>query len=126
MENTRLAGHILPHEGRLNSGRQAEGAGVCSCGATSEVLPSANARKKWHAEHKDLIRTRGFDHLAAYPATAEQVRALIADLEADAAWQHMTYGGSTDPEDQAAIGRLVGLQDALRMVREHLTPKAAS
>lgn len=126
MQTTRLAGHILPHEGRLSAGRQAEGVGVCSCGATSEVLPSANARKRWHAEHKDLIRTRGFDHLAAYPATAQQVRALIAALESDIAWQREMYGNSKDPAEKSAIGRLIGMEDALRIVREHLTPKPAA
>lgn len=48
---------------------------------------------------------------------------LIADLEADVAWQQKTYGGSTDPREKSALGRLVGMQDALRMVRQHLTPK---
>lgn len=28
------------------------GIGVCRCGATSPVLPSNAARKRWHAEHK--------------------------------------------------------------------------
>ncbi len=60
MKANRLSGHILPNEGRLprnyDSQNAAEGPAVCSCGATSEALPSASARKKWHREHKDEIR----------------------------------------------------------------------
>lgn len=127
MQVNRLSGHILPNEGRINAGRTAEGHAVCSCGATSpESLPSANARKAWHRDHKALIRTRGVDHLAAYPATAEQVAALLADLETQVAWQRQMYGNSKDPAEKSALGRLVGMEDALRIVREHLTPKAAS
>jgi hypothetical protein len=62
----RLAGHELPHEGkatkkeRRNFAPQQTGLAVghtyCSCGARSPELPSDNARKRWHREHKDEIR----------------------------------------------------------------------
>lgn len=51
-------------------------------------------------------------------------RALISSLEAEVDWQREKYGDSTDPADRSAVGRLVGVEDALRMVWEHLTPKA--
>lgn len=69
--NTRLSGHELQYEGapyrlegrravRIDSSyyatRAGEGRGLCSCGAYSKVLPSAAARKRWHAEHKDAVR----------------------------------------------------------------------
>jgi hypothetical protein len=60
MRANRLAGHILPNEGRIFGNGigypQAEGVARCSCGATSEVLQSANARKAWHRAHKDAVR----------------------------------------------------------------------
>lgn len=60
MRANRLAGHILPNEGRIFGNGigypKAEGRAECSCGATSEVLPSANARKKWHRGHKAAVR----------------------------------------------------------------------
>jgi hypothetical protein len=56
MKPSRLAGHTLPHEGRLTSDYHAPGNGpgvaTCSCGEQSPVLPSTNARKAWHREHK--------------------------------------------------------------------------
>jgi hypothetical protein len=64
MRNTnRLVGHELPWEGRLNNDRfseirNGEGATHCSCGEPSPVLPTTNARKRWHQEHKDAIRAR--------------------------------------------------------------------
>ena len=61
--NTRVKGHGLLHEGRYwnglayVSGGMAHG--ICSCGAGSEPLPSALARKRWHREHKtDIITAR--------------------------------------------------------------------
>jgi hypothetical protein len=52
----RLAGHGLRHEGRYWTGlRYVSGGmapGVCECGAKSDDLPSANARKRWHRDHK--------------------------------------------------------------------------
>jgi hypothetical protein len=60
MRSNRLAGHTLPNEGRINGlsvgYSQCCGPAVCSCGAESEVLHGANARKRWHREHKDKIR----------------------------------------------------------------------
>jgi hypothetical protein len=127
MRANRLAGHILPNEGRLNAGRTAEGRAQCSCGATSEVLPSASARRRWHREeHKERVRECGVDRFALYPASVEQVAGLFAALEADVAWQRQMYGNSSDPAEKSAVGRLIGMEDALRTVREHLTPKAAS
>lgn len=32
------------------------GRGLCACGATSDVLPSAGQRRRWHREHKQAIR----------------------------------------------------------------------
>ena len=67
MNANRLAGHTLASEGApylLNEqgemqrqwkrygGVSGEGRGLCSCGATSEILPSAYRRKKWHRAHK--------------------------------------------------------------------------
>ena len=68
--NTRLPGHELWSEGApYRRGDQAhvrcggwmlgtsgEGYAVCSCGATSEVLTSANKRKQWHRDHKQTIK----------------------------------------------------------------------
>ena len=58
---TRLAGHGLFNEGRYWTGfRYVSGGmatGVCECGAKSKPLPSANARKKWHRDHKNDIRS---------------------------------------------------------------------
>jgi hypothetical protein len=61
MKNTRLAGHGLRYEGRYyapGSGYRSGGMapGTCECGAKSEPLPSAAARKRWHAGHKADIR----------------------------------------------------------------------
>lgn len=30
----------------------------CECGALSEELPSGNARRRWHAEHKATLITK--------------------------------------------------------------------
>jgi len=60
MTPNRLAGHILPNEGRINTNglgtAQPCGPARCSCGATSGVLHSANARRRWHRQHKDEVR----------------------------------------------------------------------
>lgn len=65
--NTRLAGHGLQAEGKpyvpgeeelwLRT-HQAVGVGLCSCGATSDVVNSDGARKRWHAEHKQAVRAQ--------------------------------------------------------------------
>ncbi len=59
----RLSGHVLPYDGRLQvAGRLADGDAnasgrtVCSCGEESPLLPSTNARRQWHRDHKDRIR----------------------------------------------------------------------
>lgn len=63
-ENTRLPGHTLRSEGAAHVWRDGRyvrtaewtGKGLCSCGATSDVVGSNNARKRWHRAHKDAIR----------------------------------------------------------------------
>lgn len=60
------------------------------------------------------------------PIPFAKVEVLIADLNADIAWQRKTYGNSTDPAEKSAVGRLIGMEDALRMVRQHLTPKGGT
>lgn len=60
--NTRVAGHALPNEGRVRDAYgywTNEGTAVCSCGARSDSLSSTNARKRWHAEHKQQIAAEG-------------------------------------------------------------------
>jgi hypothetical protein len=67
--STRLPGHVLWSEGwpvettpghgpgwRSLSRRAGPGRALCECGEMSPVLDSANGRKRWHREHKDLIR----------------------------------------------------------------------
>lgn len=58
---TQIPGHGLQAEGRAygdngNGGwtriMVGDGVGLCSCGDTSEVLPSDAARKRWHKDHK--------------------------------------------------------------------------
>ncbi len=61
MESTRLAGHTLPNEGRIlnysiSFNSPQEGSLAFSCGVESPDMPSANARKKWHREHKAAVR----------------------------------------------------------------------
>ncbi|MFY1595453.1 hypothetical protein [Micromonospora sp. WMMD737] len=58
MKTNRLAGHTLPNEGRISRDGYPVccGPAVCSCGARSEGLHGANARKRWHRQHKDNIR----------------------------------------------------------------------
>jgi hypothetical protein len=33
--------------------------GVCECGAKSDLLSSGAARKRWHRDHKNEVRSRG-------------------------------------------------------------------
>jgi hypothetical protein len=63
----RLAGHGLRHEGRHwvpGVGYTAAGTapGICECGAESEPLPTAAARKRWHRDHKaeERMKTIGY------------------------------------------------------------------
>jgi hypothetical protein len=59
----KIHGHALMFEGRaythdaygLEFDFVAEGRGGCECGARSPALPSNNARKRWHREHKDAV-----------------------------------------------------------------------
>jgi len=60
----RLAGHELRNEGRVYGGYSAgyingPGRATCSCGFRSEELPSTNARKQWHRDHKARVRAGG-------------------------------------------------------------------
>jgi hypothetical protein len=62
MRSNRLAGHALPNEGRLYEYENGiypvqEGVATCSCGEKSDSLPSANARQKWHRDHKNDVRS---------------------------------------------------------------------
>lgn len=60
MRANRLAGHTLPNEGAIRDGIYivTVGSTRCSCGIESPVLPSDNARRKWHRDHKDTIRAQ--------------------------------------------------------------------
>lgn len=66
MRTNRLAGHGLPHEGRVWNGLTRQfgnyaGTTSCSCGLISPFLASTSARRKWHREHKDKIRGEDTD-----------------------------------------------------------------
>jgi hypothetical protein len=59
VNGNRLAGHGLIREGWPFIGTNIEarhrtgpGMAKCECGAMSDVLPSTNARKRWHRGHK--------------------------------------------------------------------------
>ncbi len=58
--NTLVPGHGLRHEGRYWNGHAYVTGGMapgkCSCGDESDPLPTAAARRRWHAEHKAQIR----------------------------------------------------------------------
>lgn len=65
----RVPGHTLVYEGAPHvwNGRRyeravrdgwgvgGEGKGLCSCGATSKVLTTGAARKRWHREHREAV-----------------------------------------------------------------------
>lgn len=75
---TRLPGHSLPLKGRVQlAGRligdgNGEGSAACSCGAYSPLLPSSRARRKWHRDHKNDIRSeRGLTPLVTAPHTPD-------------------------------------------------------
>lgn len=65
----RLDGHGLRNEGRYWSGLsyRSDGMapGICECGTESALLPSANARKRWHRDHKDELRRAAEEQFAA-------------------------------------------------------------
>ena len=62
---TQIRGHGLQSEGKpygdsgeggwMHLYQRHVGVGLCSCGATSEVLASDAARKRWHREHKAAV-----------------------------------------------------------------------
>ena len=70
--STRVRGHGLLSEGRPDERRQGdeedkpswhradrwmhEGHGLCQCGASSPLLDTNGARKRWHRQHKSEIR----------------------------------------------------------------------
>ncbi len=55
----RVRGHTLLSEGAAFTAKGyrhgCTGAGRCMCGAASPILPSDNARKAWHREHKQAV-----------------------------------------------------------------------
>lgn len=68
MTGARVSGHTLIDEGAAHDAngrrpyglsRRGDGHGRCSCGALSERLPSANARKRWHRDHKAAVMSSG-------------------------------------------------------------------
>lgn len=72
MRRTALKGHALQSEGKpyergeyggkwirvsyAQFPTSPAGVGLCECGATSPVLESNGARRRWHADHKEKIR----------------------------------------------------------------------
>lgn len=99
-KNTRLAGHTLRSEGMpfvwadWGEGydwRQPSnwtGKGICSCGATSEMLESNNQRKQWHAAHKAAVRAG----MSKQPPTAdltEAVRLIESAYREALLWAHI-------------------------------------
>ena len=86
--NTKLSGHVLVGQGIAHEpGDEIEhhvcgglwgnrvGYALCECGATSPVLDSDSARRRWHKTHKDEIRSDE----DAY--AADLARRLLADSE---------------------------------------------
>lgn len=65
MRNTQLAGHGLLNEGapfddagdRVHVSTSGPGRAKCSCGELSDPLPSGGARRRWHAAHKEAVRS---------------------------------------------------------------------
>lgn len=68
----RVPGHTLVAEGAAHVERTVHidtvvqirvrdrvGRGLCSCGATSSVLPSTGQRKRWHRDHKAAVLAGG-------------------------------------------------------------------
>jgi hypothetical protein len=65
MRRTALRGHALRGEGAAYIPGEEEpwircrghiGYGLCECGATSTTQWSNAARKRWHADHKEVVR----------------------------------------------------------------------
>lgn len=87
MKSNRLAGHVIKNEGRLGnantpwSQRHAMGAIQCSCGDWSPQLPSTNARREWHREHKDDVRSGRVRAITARPAAETSDAITLADIE---------------------------------------------
>lgn len=78
--SNRLAGHTLPHEGRLGPtsewGSNCAGATACSCGEKSPFLESTRARRDWHRTHKDQVREAA-RYSQAGPLTPVDVYAAV-------------------------------------------------
>jgi hypothetical protein len=51
------AGRREDHRGRVTQQAFQRGFALCECGARSPVLQSDAARRRWHRDHKDAIRT---------------------------------------------------------------------
>lgn len=69
-----------------------DGKGLCSCGATSEVLKSSTARRTWHRAHKEEILQRQGNLIW----TSERVKEVIETacfLPLEELSTHMTRDG---------------------------------
>lgn len=100
--STRLAGHGLLAEGKPfhsalgDDGRPrrmtgSTGYGRCSCGVRSVLTTSDAARKRWHKEHKNLVRQsrRAGAQLPDWAALSDSERDVIRALQELAArWPH--------------------------------------
>jgi hypothetical protein len=116
--------------------RQAAGESGCKTPAVAELNRSRRDGENWWAYCPDHMYGRWIEDgrvlqwrvvpVESAAVSAGRVRALIAALESDIAWQRQMYGNSEDPAEKSAIGRLIGMEDALRIVREHLTPTPAA
>ena len=68
MRRTALRGHALRGEGQAYKRRDEgnwlkvwggwRGVGLCECGATSSIVDTNNARKRWHVVHKAEVRAQ--------------------------------------------------------------------
>lgn len=88
----RITGHALIAEGKVlgeyRYGVGGVGVGGCSCGARSPELPSGNARKQWHREHKAAVLAG--KRPAERPFTVETYATRLLELDRRVAWVHPT------------------------------------
>ena len=61
------------------------GSAICSCGESSEALPTRAARKSWHAEHKAAAAAESEGPVLTGSFSDETVAQMQADAEAEAA-----------------------------------------
>lgn len=64
--------------------------------------------------------TQFADEVNASAASASPLTAAEAEIAEEVAWQRQHYGGEGKDNDPAAVGRLVGMEDALAIVRKHI------